>query len=128
LSYSLQRTENRDTEVGLIDSPMHLIKLNVNVPFYQDKIFGGLEVLYSSGSHTEFSDFSGNTLPGAQSPDFATVNLTLFSQNLVKNLEVSASVYNLLGNTYFNPSSQFHLQNAIQQNGRTFRLKVTYRF
>jgi len=58
----------------------------------------------------------------------ALVNLTLFSKNLVKNLEASAGVYNLLDTTYFDPASRFHLQNKIAQDGRTFRVKLTYRF
>jgi len=57
------------------------------------------------------------------------VNFTLFSQNLfVKNLDASVSVYNLLDSTYFDPASRFHQQNVIRQDGRTFRLKLTYRF
>jgi len=67
-------------------------------------------------------------LPGPDAAGYAIVNLTLFSQNIVKNLEVSASIYNLLDKTYFDPSSRFHLQNAIQQDGRTFRVKLTYKF
>lgn len=61
-------------------------------------------------------------------PGYTVVNLTLFSQNLVKDLNISASVYNLLDKTYYEPASQFHLQNAIEQDGRTFWLKLTYRF
>jgi iron complex outermembrane receptor protein len=129
LSYTLQHTENRDTHDGLPDSPMHLVKFNGSVPLLKDKIFAGLEVQYVSKRHTMFTDFfSGQTLPGPDAPDYAVVNFTLFSQNLVKNLDVSASVYNLLDTKYFDPSSRFHLQNAIQQDGRTFRLKLTYRF
>jgi outer membrane receptor protein involved in Fe transport len=55
-------------------------------------------------------------------------NLTLYSQNLVKNLEFSASVYNLFDATYFYPASRFHLQDTIEADGRSFRLKLTYRF
>jgi len=128
LSYTLQHTENRQTDIGLADSPTHLVKLNLSVPFYRDKVFGGLEVQYTSSSHTYFTDLVGNTEMGPDSPGYTTVNFTLFSQNLLKNLDISASVYNLLGNTYFEPSSRLHQENAIQQDGRTFRVKLTYRF
>ena len=127
-SYTLQHTENRDNDIGLPDSPTHLIKLNVSVPLYENKLFGGLEVQYTSSSHTIFSDAFGNTLRGPDTPEYAIVNFTLFSQNLVKNLDVSASVYNLFNNTYYDPSSRLHMQNAIQQNGINFRVKLTYRF
>lgn len=128
LSYTLQHTQNLDTETGLPDSPMQLVKLNAVAPVWRDKLFAGLEVLYTSKRHTVYTDFSGQTLAGPDVPGYAVVNLTLFSQNLVKNLEVSASIYNLLDNAYYDPSSSFHLQNAIQQDGRTFRVKITYRF
>ena len=128
LSYTLQHTQNRQTHKGLVDSPMHLVKFNVSAPLWRDKIFAGIEVQYTSSRHTVFSDLSGDTLTGADAPGFAVVNLTLFSRNIVKNLEASASIYNLLDTKYFDPSSRFHLQNAIQQDGRTFRLKLTYRF
>ncbi len=127
LSYTLQHTENRDSEMGLPDSPMHLIKFNVSAPLYKDKIFAGLEAQYTSSSHTVYTDASG-TQSGPNTPGFAVVNFTIFSQNLIKNLDISASIYNLLDKTYYDPASDFHLQNAIQQDGRTFRVKLTYRF
>ena len=96
---------------------------------FKDKIFAGLEVQYTSSSHTIFTDpTTGETLSGPDSPGYAVVNFTLFSQNLVKNLDVSASIYNLLNKKYYEPASNFHLQNAIQQDGLTFRIKLTYRF
>jgi outer membrane receptor for ferrienterochelin and colicins len=128
LSYTLQHTENRDNHAGLPDSPMHMVKFNASAPLWKDKIFAGLEVQYTSKRHTVFTDLSGDTLAGPDAPDFAVVNFTLFSQNLVPNLDVSASVYNLLDSNYYDPASRFHLQNAIKQDGRTFRLKLTYRF
>lgn len=128
VSYTLQHTENRDTGAGLPDSPMHLVKFNGSVPLWQDKIYAGLEVLYQSSSHTVYTDLSGETLPGPDTPGYAVANVTLLSRNIVKNLEFSASIYNLLDNKYYDPSSRFHLQNVIQQDGRTFRVKLTYSF
>ncbi len=57
LSYSLQRTENRDTGVGLPNSPENMIKLNVNAPLYKNKIFAGLEVQYTSQTKTVVDNF-----------------------------------------------------------------------
>ena len=128
LSYTLQHTENRDTGAGLPDSPASLVKFNASAPLWRDKVFAGLEVQYTSSSHTVYADLSGDTLPGPDAPGYAVVNLTLYSQHIVKNLEISASIYNLLNTTYYEPSSRFHLQNVIQQDGRTFRVKLTYTF
>ncbi|MGH7980406.1 MAG: hypothetical protein ACREE6_13605, partial [Limisphaerales bacterium] len=128
LSYSLQRTEDRATGIGQPDSPENMIKLNVNAPLYKDKLFAGLEVQYTSQSKTEIWS-PGSVVSGPDSPGFATVNLTIFSHDLfIKNLELSASVYNLFNTKYFDPSSNFHLEPDIQQDGINFRLKITYRF
>jgi iron complex outermembrane receptor protein len=129
VSYTLQHTENRNTDAGLPDSPTHMIKFDTDVPLFKDKIFAGLEVQYTSKSHTVYTDpTSGDTFAGPDAPGYAIVNFTLYSQNLIKNLDVSASIYNLLGKTYYDPASNFHLQDAIQQDGRTFRVKLTYHF
>src|SRR5579862_2312835 len=129
LSYTLQHTEDRDESVDLPDSPMHLIKFNGVAPLWRDKVFAGLEVLYTSKRKTVFTDpATGATLPAPDADGYAVVNFTLFSKNIVTNLEFSASIYNRFDKTYYDPASRFHLQNAIQQDGRTFRVKLTYRF
>ncbi len=68
------------------------------------------------------------TIQGENAAGFGIVNLTLFSQNLVKNLEFSASVYNLLDRKYADPASTFHIQDTLERDGRSFRIKLTYRF
>ena len=59
---------------------------------------------------------------------FGVFNFTLFSHNLVKDLDVSASVYNLLDEHYADPSTSAHLQDQIPQSGRSFRINLTYHF
>lgn len=129
LSYSLQRTVNRATGDSLPDSPQNMVKLNVSMPLFRDKFFAGLEVQYTSRSGTVINSFGPPIASGPDSPGYAVVNLTLFSQNLfTKNLQISASIYNLLNTTYYEPGSNYHLEPYIQQDGITFRLKVTYSF
>lgn len=128
LSYTVQKVEDRSRNGNLPDSPHHLIKANVSVPLYQQKIFASLEFQFTSSRHTLRTTTTGNTLEGQDAAGFGVVNLTLFSQNLVKNLDFSASIYNLLDRSYGDPSSRFHQQAIIGQDGRTFRVKMTYRF
>jgi iron complex outermembrane receptor protein len=111
------------------DSPNHLLKLNLSVPLVRDKVFAGVEYQYTSDRLSLYSP-SGQplTLQGQDAGGFGVVNLTLFSQNLVKNLEFSASVYNVLDRRHSDPASSFHTMDLIEQNGRSFRLKLTYRF
>ncbi len=131
VSYSYQDTENRTTGGGFADSPAHLVKFNLSVPLYQDKIYAGLEYLYTSSRSTLWSDPSfvpAQTVPGENVGGFGIVNLTLFSQELVKGLQFSASVYNVLDTHYSDPSSRYHLEDHLPRDGRTFRVKVTYNF
>ncbi|MGH7972827.1 MAG: hypothetical protein ACREIC_29280, partial [Limisphaerales bacterium] len=114
------------------DSPNHLLKFNLSVPVVSDKLFAGLEFQYTSDRHSLHSttDIDGQpiTVQGEEAGGFGVINFTLFSQKLIKNLEISASVYNLLDRHYVDPASQFHVQDVIVQDGRSFRIKLTYRF
>jgi iron complex outermembrane receptor protein len=114
------------------DSPNNLVKLDVSTPLISDKLSAGLEVQYTS-SRNSLNTITGPggqpiTVQGVQAGGFAVVNFTLFSHNLVKYLDISASIYNLLDCHYYDPASQFHVQDILEQDGRTFRLNLTYRF
>jgi outer membrane receptor for ferrienterochelin and colicins len=126
-SYSFQQTENESTGEVLTDSPEHLAKLNLSVPVVRDRLFAGVEFQYVSRRTSSISTPTGPE-PGADVAGHEVVNLTLFSQKLLKGLELSASVYNLFDKRFSDPSTPFHEQAMIEQDGRTFRLKLTYRF
>jgi iron complex outermembrane receptor protein len=128
LSYTLQETEDTETDKILTDSPRHLVKLNLTAPLLKDKIFAGIEFLYTSKRTTTHLTPAGTQESGGDADGFGIVNFTLFSRELLKGLEFSASVYNLLDREYDDPSTPFHRQDVIEQDGRTFRLKLTYRF
>jgi len=127
-SYTLQHAENESYSQDLPDSPEQLIKFNLSVPVYQQKIFASLEFQYTSSRSTFSTTTTGRTMPGMDVEGHNTVNFTIFSQNLVKNLELSATVYNLFDEHYSDPATPFHLQSEIPQNGRSFGLKLTYRY
>jgi len=128
VSYTYQETEDTSTGNVLTDSPQNVAKLNLSVPLLKEKIFAGLEYQYVGQRTTTYLTTSGVGVPGPDAPGYSVVNLTLFSQNLAKGLELSASIYNLLDWKYGDPSTPFHNQAIIEQNGRTFRVKLTYRF
>jgi outer membrane receptor for ferrienterochelin and colicins len=118
-SYTYQETEDELTGQEVSNSPRHLGKVNLAVPIWKDKVFSSFEVLYTSRAKTLRGDYAGGHW---------VANVTLFSHDLVKNLELSASVYNLFDTQYSNPAAGEHLQDTILQDGRTFRVKLTYRF
>lgn len=119
VSYSFAKTKNLETGESLNNAPKHLAKLNLIFPLMRDKIFMGME-----------EQFTGNrkTLAGREAKPFFITNLTLFSRNLLKGLEISASVYNLFNRKYDDPGSTEHLQDLLKQDGQTLRFKLTYRF
>lgn len=127
-SYTLQQTRKLSSSRDFPDSPEHLAKLNLSVPLWREKLFAGLEYQYTSSRHTVFTSSSGTTVAGREADGYGVFNFTLFSQNIVKHLEISASIYNLLDESYADPSSRFHLQDRLRRDGRTFRLKLTCQF
>jgi outer membrane receptor for ferrienterochelin and colicins len=126
LSYSWQDTTNKNTSARLTNSPEHMVKLNLIAPLWQDKVFVGFETQFMSSRKTPAKDVNGNK--GGRVGDYVISNLTVYTQNWVKGLELSAGVYNLFDQRYFDPASADHKQNAIQQDGLQFRVKGSMDF
>lgn len=118
LSYSFQSSSIENNERGPENSPSHLGKLNVIAPLWQDMVFAGVEMQYTSERKTLTTSV----------PGYFITNLTLFSNNIIQGLEVSASLYNLFGAVYDDPTSSILATETARQNGRLFRFKVNYEF
>ncbi len=119
VSYAIQRADDGRTGIELNNSPRHLIKANLIAPIYKEKVYAGLEAQYTSGL---------KTLAGNRTSGFFVMNATVYSQKIVKNLDVSATIYNLFDERYAYPGSTGHYQDVIPQDGRSFRIKLTYKF
>jgi outer membrane receptor for ferrienterochelin and colicins len=118
-SYSYADAQDAITHQILTNCPQHLGKLNFVVPLVQPKLFASLNAQYVSARQT----LAGNTVSG-----FAVFNGTLLARNLGQHLDLSASLYNILDKKYFDPGRPEDVEDAIQQDGRSFRLKLTVRF
>ncbi|MEA3208738.1 MAG: outer rane receptor for ferrienterochelin and colicin [Chthoniobacter sp.] len=118
-SYARQEVENTQTRRRLENSPENVLKAQLSVPVWRDRLFGSIELLYASDR---------TTLRRARTGDTWLVNATLFSRELLPRLECSASIYNLLGEKYHFVGGPEHVQDQLEQDGRTFRLKLTYTF
>lgn len=118
-SYAIQRSRDADTGETLTNSPKQLAKLNLNTPLVERKVFAGLEVQATSRRKT----VAGNDAEG-----FAVVNATVFSRRWFKGVEASVGAYNLFDRRYGDPVSSAYTQNTIEQDGRSYRLKVKYEF
>lgn len=127
LSYTMQQTKSWDTSVvgggsseePLSNSPARLVQGGFSFPIYQEKVFAGIDFRYVS---------ERTSAVGAQVPAYFILNTTLYSHRFVNGLELSASIYNLLGRRFYEPSPLELRQPILQQDGRAFQVKLTYAF
>ncbi len=118
LSYSFQQVEDQDGK-RWPDSSRHLVKSRLAVPVWRDMIFGALELNYTGPRETTL---------GGRSGDFVQMNLTLSTLDPIPGLRLSASLYNVLDDHYRDPPNPPIVPAEIPQDGRTFRIKASYRF
>lgn len=118
-SYTRQQAISDIDGKQLVNSPANVFKGHLTLPLYRDKVFGSIELLYASDRLTLLRNRTGSA---------CLVNTTLFSRNLLPNLEASASVFNLFNQKYATPGGPEHLQDSLIQNGRTFLLKSPIAF
>ena len=118
-SYSFQETKDRGTNQFLNNSPRNLAKLNLSQPLFRKALFVSLDSQYRSGMEA----FTEGSIP-----PFSIVNSNLIGPKLGRHVDFSAGFYNLLNKKYFDPPSASNTQGAIQQDGRTFRIKMTWHF
>lgn len=120
-SYSYQEVRDEETDYILTNSPRHLAKLNIIFPLIKNKLFSAVETQYTG---------KRKTLTGNETEDFFTANLTLSAEGFLKGLDASFGIYNIFDEKYRDPASQEHAPSldTIEQDGRSLRLKLTYRF
>ena len=119
-SYALQQAINAKTDVMLPNSPEHLAKFALSLPLVKDRLLFGVEELYT-GRRKDMKD--------AYLHDVYLTNITFLLRNASRSLELSASVYNLFDAQYADPVPlDFVPLYFVQQDGRTFRVKLTYAF
>jgi outer membrane receptor for ferrienterochelin and colicins len=103
----------------LTNSVRHMAKLNLIAPVIRKRLFAALDAQYTGRR----INLNGNTVAG-----FAVFNVTLLGHMLGRHVDLSTSIYNILDKKYFDPGRPEDVQNAIQQDGRSFRIKLTGRF
>jgi iron complex outermembrane receptor protein len=118
-SYAFQESDYVEGKQVWTNSPSHLAKFNLSIPLVQNRLFLGLEEQYTGRTETFAHASSGN---------YFLTNATLFAPDIVADIDLSASVYNLFDRKYGFPGSEEHRQDIIEQNGISFRLKLVCRF
>jgi len=118
-SYSYVDTEIKSTIESLSNSPKNSFKFNLTNPVFNKKANIGIELQYLSDRNTP----QGDTVEA-----YSTTNVTISSHKISNQLELSASIYNIFDKDYSDPASEEHVQSSITQDGRNYRVKVTYDF
>jgi outer membrane receptor protein involved in Fe transport len=117
-SLSLQNAGYRGGP-ALSNSPKAMGKLNFSAPVYATGLHVGYQLQYLAARRT---------LDGSYLGGYTLSNLTLIADQWARGLEVSLGLYNLFDVTYAQPGSRNNWQNALEQDGRSVRLKLGYRF
>ncbi|OGS91455.1 MAG: hypothetical protein A2Z95_09195 [Gallionellales bacterium GWA2_60_18] len=117
-SYAWQLSREESGGAELVNSPRNLLKVNGAMPVCDGKLLAGLELQYTG---------SRKTLGGNVAGGHAVTNLTLSGRG-TGNMTLSASLYNLFDKHHADPGGQEHVQDMIEQDGRSFRLKLGYSF
>lgn len=103
----------------LDNAPTLLGKLNVSGPLLSTGLRFGYELQYSS---------SRQAIDGSDLAGYWLSNLHLSTDKWMKGLDVSLGIYNVFDTQYVHPGSDINWQNALEQDGRSARLKFTYAF
>jgi outer membrane receptor for ferrienterochelin and colicin len=119
LSYTLQESHSSLSGGPLSNSPRHLAKANLIVPLLPKKLFASFEGQEISRRLTVVDTQVGSSF---------VANATLYSKDLLGKLRASASICNLFNKRYADPVGQEFQQPSLVQDGRTFRVKLTYPF
>ena len=104
---------------ALQNSPKLLGKLNYSSPLP----FAGLRLGYELQYDSRRLSNDGTSLG-----DYALSNLQLSTDALAKGLDLSVGIYNLFDKRYAHPAADSNWQNALDQDGRSVRVKLSYRF
>lgn len=118
-SFSYQDAKDAHTGSLLTNSPRQLAQAHLSVPVFRRQVYASLNAQYLSNRETLAGKFAGGYL---------LPNFTLFSREGRKGWEFSASLYNVFAKRYGDPGAEEHLEDIIYQDGRTFRIKLHYRF
>ncbi len=104
---------------SLNNSPGPMAKLNLIVPLIDQRLSAGVEGQFLGRRLTLLQDSLSS---------YQVFNFTLLGHTVGKHLDLAASVFNILDKKYFDPGRPEDPEDAIQQDGRSFRIKITGRF
>jgi len=114
-----QTAEDETTGTRLTNSPRSLAQFHLIVPARAGRILTGFEAIYESDRLT---------LQRNRVDDYFRANLTVTGVLVPDRVELQGSFYNLFDAEYGDPGAGEHLQDVIDQDGRSARLLLRCRF
>ncbi|TAL60281.1 MAG: TonB-dependent receptor, partial [Bacteroidetes bacterium] len=118
LNFTLQRTEDENTETILSNSPAFMVKSGF--VFALSKYFNVVpEFFFETGRRT---------LGGNKSGDIYLFNIGINSGKFLKHFEASLNARNILDRKYYYPGGYEHVQDVLIQDRRNIYLRLTAHF
>jgi iron complex outermembrane receptor protein len=119
LSYSFQRTEDRASGIQLTNSPEQMVQLELRSPILGSAATAAVDAQYMSARSTLLGNVAGGHV---------LTNFSLFAPRTFGRFDLSASLYNVFDARYGDPVSNGFVQDLIQQDGRSFRVRTTLHY
>lgn len=115
LTYTVQRSIDRQTRAELADSPQQIAKIKVQVPF-PPALLAGFGLQYVSPQRTP---------SGANIANSLSMNLTVSTRKPIRGFDLLASCYNLVNRNNYDPPSPSMAEARVPRERRGFRLQIT---
>src|SRR5579872_5382858 len=140
LSYTYQDATEPLSYSSLPDSPKHLAKVRLGIPFLHQLANGGIEAQYQSRSLVVYpvnallppAELGNLKATGFSSPP-VSLNLTVVNREPWRGFSFSAGAYNLVGRPLSDPMAGYFEQthmvaggSVLPEDQRTFRIKITW--
>ncbi|HEX9129575.1 MAG TPA: TonB-dependent receptor [Gemmatimonadaceae bacterium] len=119
LSYSFQHTEDRATGIQLSNSPEQMVQMELRSPILGSAATASVDAQYMSARSTLLGNLAGGHV---------LTNFSLFAPRTFGRFDLSASLYNVFDARYGDPVSNGFVQDLIQQDGRSFRVRTTLHY
>jgi iron complex outermembrane receptor protein len=117
-SQTLQRSRDPIAGTRLSNSPVSLFQASLAAPVFRTGALASMDLQTLS---------SRRTLRDTLAPAYTVANVTLSAPS-IRRVNVSVSVWNLLGRSFADPGAEEHRQTLIPQDGRTVRVKARVNF
>ena len=119
ISYTYQDATDPKAIMLVTNSPHQLVQANFSAPLVKQKLYASVDLQGLSRRETLTGQYAGA---------YAVTNFTLFTRNVFKGWQISASLYNAFNRKYADPGGNGLVEDTIVQDGRTFRVKAGYQF